>query len=206
MTLSKKRLAAALFALVPLAGCGSIHPGVAAKVGDTNISLDDVDTFARGLCVYTTEAQGAPAAVTQARSLAVTLKVHAALADAQAKEAGFVASQGSIGSTLQSMEAMLKGKVDDDVLDDFIAAVRDWAAGEQFAEQVAQQELTTQGAELSDDAISQATAKVYADWAAKAGVTIDPRLGAWSDAEVTPASGSVSEAASDDDSSSKTCG
>jgi hypothetical protein len=38
-------------ALVALTGCGSVHPGTAAVVGDTTISRDQVDLFADAICV-----------------------------------------------------------------------------------------------------------------------------------------------------------
>ncbi len=58
-----RRLLAAAGAALVLAGCGSVHPGAAAVVGDTRISFDRLDTLSAAYCQATiaiADSQGKP--------------------------------------------------------------------------------------------------------------------------------------------------
>ncbi|MGD9957836.1 hypothetical protein [Nocardioides sp.] len=55
MLRTRTRLAAlALISLGALSGCGGLHPGLAAVVGDSTISNNDVDSLGRDLCTVVT--------------------------------------------------------------------------------------------------------------------------------------------------------
>lgn len=205
MRLSKKKLAVVLIALVPLTGCGSLQPGVAATVGDHEISMSDVDAFARGLCAYSVQTQGFGAPATQVRTLAASLKIQTALADQQAQGSGFVPDQVLIGSTLSSFEDLLTGHVPQGELEQFLETVGAWAEGDQFVQAVAQQQLGGLGGEVTDETVSEVAMQLYADWADEAGVDVDPRLGVWTQVQVVSDNGTLSVPVVETDPSARPC-
>ena len=110
-SIRRARLATAVVGVVAgglLAGCGianeGIQPGVAAEVGNTTISLDEVEEAAEDLCDLRSEdpaTKGAPVSGAEVRTRALQNLVLTAIADGIAEERGIEPSP-----SLDNLEAL----------------------------------------------------------------------------------------------------
>jgi hypothetical protein len=172
-----------LAVMLVLGGCAAgTHPGAAAVVGGTEISVQKVDEDSRAV----TTALGQPFGVNLALNELVRSALVAKLAD-----------QRSISITDAEVATAMKAVVGDQAAYDRFVA--DPVANE-FLRQVAEGAVGTVklggGSSITDETArqaSQAGAKIVADASKNIQIDISPRYGRWENGQLSGASGSLSE-------------
>ncbi len=183
---TKSRLAraaaAAAGAVVLLAGCASgTHPGAAASVGDTEISLGRLDDVVTAV----TKAQGQPISPTSA----LQLMINAELSRQVAEQRSVSVSDAEVASAVKQVipDAALLDKFEKDpVANDFL---RDFTRG--------QIDLVKIGGAsgITDPAAREAAqkgARIITEAAGTIGVDVNPRYGRWTGDKIDATSGSLS--------------
>jgi hypothetical protein len=200
------KLLAAAAAVLALAGCANLRPGVAAEVGDQRISMDEVDQFARGLCTTALltrsapdEPPRAPMTAGQTRRAALSFLVRTILANDNADMYLDAIPQSQVDALLASRVDPLVGSLPEDERDEFVANLRAFVVASQLVQNAAVAQVTGTGGELTDPAVTAAITDLWAQWADNAGVEIDPRFGDWADIDGAGESGSLSIASADNE-------
>lgn len=213
---STKAAVLAAVAALSLTGCAGLRPGVAAEVGDTTISTDEVDAFAKGLCAYFPTSPQGPQTSARVRNIAVFLLIRSELANGYGRDLGVRVDRGAAEEAVRSIEPAV-AKLPEEDRETFLDAVRGSVIGDLYATRAATDALAAKGQEATDEAIGAEQTALYQQWAEKAGVELDPRFGAWEDGAVAAKSGSLSvpadaaapddgEAADDEAADTKLCG
>lgn len=180
--MSKSRLmtvATVALSGVLLSGCGSLAPGVAAKVGDQQLSVRDVDAATASVCAAwedQSEGQTTPIAmggVRKAVAQALTLRLWAMeVADDQGVKPG--KNYFSQVSQARSEAAMVPAETQDDYLDVITAEV----LALDIADQIGQKTLADAGvADATAEEVRAAGLDVFNQWPNAHGVEVDPRYG-----------------------------
>lgn len=187
-----KVTALAVLAVLSLAGCAGLRPGVAAEVDGDRITMERLDAFAAGLCTYSAASPNGAGSVADARRAALGLLVRAELAEKYAAEFRDQLVPADIDRVVNDNVAPAVESLPDDEREVFLAEVRDSIEGDQLTSQAAAALVTSQGDDLTQEAVTQATQTLLANWSDAADVELDPRFGTWSDLEVAASSGSLS--------------
>ncbi|CUR55129.1 exported hypothetical protein [metagenome] len=179
---NRTRLAAlsvvALVSLGTLSGCGDVHPGAAAVVGDSTLSSSDADTLSRDLCKVVTEA---PEQATQSFPRSVALEavvqryVMRSIASQMADDYGVESSSTYAADAAAAKKQLdyLDPEVRDRVLD-LLVADRYF---NDVLSTIGQQQLLAEGATdpTAEDDLARGIALAQA-WESDNGVDINPRF------------------------------
>lgn len=183
-----------------LAGCGEVHPGAAAQVGEQRVNMSDVDDVAADVCVafapqFAQQQQVVPMRyVKQAVVQAATMRELAR----QLAEDRDVEVPASYREGLEEIEEQAE-QVPASVRESFI----EFLSAERYVSAVVVQAggeaLQQEGeARPSNEQASARGAALFADYAREVGVDIDPRYSLeLRDGEIVPTDRSVSLAVSD---------
>lgn len=195
MTRARRLTTSALLAVAGLAvtGCG-IHPGAAAVIGDTRITVDDVDAAARALCaVNATDDPASPGLPTRgARIAALQFLIDAELSRQFGEDAGVVPDRGQVARSLTDNRATVDS-VPADRREDLVDLIVGFRESELIVGQAGAASLQQQG--LPTPSNEQSTSEGFrlrTEWAQDVEVEVDPRFGDYSEGRLTQDSGSVS--------------
>jgi len=183
-------LAAAAVALL-LAGCGSIHPGAAAVVGDTSISMSRADDTASVYCrlALLSAPGGSPVSNADVRRQAVTDLVVGAVAREMAEDADLNLNPSTYEITpaqRKEIAAAIPGAELGPVVDAIGSSQRTFAIAEALgAEEVDDPDAEPQ--QLREEGLQLIQAEV-----ARRDVRFDPRFGIGDDGAQKASSGSLS--------------
>jgi hypothetical protein len=172
-----------------LSGCGSATPGLAAQVGDDEISASRVDEAAAHFCTALGdqfEEQGTTVPMGFVRQAVVQLLTLRAQAEQIADEYGV-----EPGSTYLNDVAQRQGTAatkPEEVREDYVDLASAQAYAQDILDQVGKIVLDDQGVDdATAEQISQAGVDVFNQWPDIHGVEIDPRYGLKSiDGVLTP--------------------
>lgn len=174
---------AALVSVLLVGGCAAgTHPGAAAVVGKTEITVGDVDKTSRAV----TTALGQPFSTNVTLSELIT----SALAEQVAEQRSITVSEAEIASAMKAVvgdQAAYERFVKDPVANDFLRDVAKGAVG------------TIKlggGTGITDPNVQQAQQAgqlIVRDAAKNIDVDVSPRFGKWSDGRLAGVSGSLSE-------------
>src|SRR6476469_194491 len=180
-----------------LTGCGSAAPGVAAKVGDEELTVRDVDSVTAHYCTSVEEQLESPVPLSFVRQYVVQLLTLRLQADQVADDYGVKA-----GSSYQNDVAQRQGTaatLPEDVRDDYIELTSTPAYAQDIVDQIGAIVLDDQDiADPTSDQITQAGLDVFNQWPDANGIDIDPRFGAASvDGVLSPIDTNTSVAVSE---------
>jgi len=187
----KLRVFAAAAMTLVLAGCGSIHPGAAAVVGDTTISMERADDVAVVYCRLTvlSAGEGTPVNNADVRRQAVTDLVAGIVARELAEEAGITVNPSSYEITPAQRKEIAQSIPGTD-LDRVVAAINDSNRTFAIAERLGAREVDDPDAEaeqLRDQGVQLIQAEM-----ARRDIRFDPRFGIRADGTQKAATGSLS--------------
>jgi hypothetical protein len=180
VTGTRTRLAAlVLLALATLSGCGGLHPGVAAEVGDQSITDAEVDQLAQEVC---TAIQSQPGATAAARSTWLQFVVQGfvlrAVADQLADDYGVTSTERHNAVVEQTKQGIAQiPKLDPDIQSHILDTATSPDYFQDILTLVGAKDLAASGGARpsSDDSIQRGIA-LAAEWAADNGIEIDPRF------------------------------
>jgi len=172
--MSKSRLAAFGLAALLLAACGPVHPGAAAVVDGTRISMSDAEDLAQVYCAVSlvnAQQQGTDEIDnTLIRRQAVSDLMAGTLADQIARERGFEIEVPALTAADRDQIGELFG--------DDADAVFELIDRNQRTNAVALELARESGADVTDeDAALQAGHELLARAADEADISVDPRFG-----------------------------
>ncbi|MDQ4054459.1 MAG: hypothetical protein M3237_17405 [Actinomycetota bacterium] len=183
LTLRRAAIGTAAVALA-LGGCGlagdTLRPGLAAQVGDTEISLDRVDDAATDLCDMITELakDGNVSAVPGAavRDNALQFTVLRELADQLAEEYD-VAPGGLYRDSREQQQAELSELgVDSGLLDDLLPTITAPNYFGDIVQQIGQRELGLSAEEDTQGQGIEEGLRIAREWEAEHGLEVNPRF------------------------------
>jgi len=170
-------------AMVALAGCGALHPGVAASVGSATISRDEVDDVANVLCsakLAGAEAQGQEATdlPTRAeRETALEVLLESELSRQFGEEMAVEPNEQQVTQALAENEASV-AQLPKDQQDVFRDAITKFFGGQLILVEIGRQSLTDQGqSEVPDDQAIAEGQRLRAAFVETIDVEVDPRYG-----------------------------
>lgn len=186
--MSKTRLMTAATMAVAgllLTGCGSAAPGIAARIGDQELSVRDVDTVTAHYCTALGDLES-EVPMSYVRQFVIQLLTLRAQAEQIADEYGVEA-----GSTYLNDVAQRQGTAatkPEEVREDYVELASTTAYAQDILDQVGRIELADAGVvEPTAEQVSQAGVDVFNQWPDANGVEIDPRYGLKSiDGVLTP--------------------
>jgi hypothetical protein len=183
-------LVAAATVLV-LAGCGSVHPGAAAVVGDTTISMERADDVASVYCKLSvlSAAEGTPIDNADVRRQAVTDLVVGVVARQMAKDANIDVNPSSYEITPAQRKEIAQSFPDSE-LDQVVQAINESQHTYAIAEQLGAREVDDPDAEaeqLRDQGVRLIQAEL-----ARRDIRFDPRFGIKGDGTQKAPTGSLS--------------
>ncbi|QLQ09805.1 MAG: hypothetical protein HZY75_04750 [Nocardioidaceae bacterium] len=152
--------AASAASVLTLTGCSGLSPNSAATIGDTRITMSELDQFATGFCVFQ-KANGQPPSNAEIRTQALTIMVLSRLA---AQEGTAPVDESVINQAVTSVEPALSELSEEDK-EAFLDEVRASVAADQKA---SGQAVADNGGQVPDD-LQLAQAEVFAQWAEDAG-------------------------------------
>jgi hypothetical protein len=180
-----------------LTGCGSATPGVAAQVGDDELTVRDIDSATAHYCTSVEEQLESPVPMSFVRQYVVQLLTLRAQADQVADDYGVTA-----GSSYENDVAQRQGTaatLPEEVRDDYIQLTSTPAYAQDIVDQIGAITLEDQGiADPTSDQVTQAGLDVFNQWPDANGIDIDPRFGAASvDGVLSPIDTNTSVAVSE---------
>jgi hypothetical protein len=180
-----------------LTGCGSATPGVAAQVGDEELTVRDIDSATAHYCTSVEEQLESPVPMSFVRQYVVQLLTLRSQADQVADDYGVTA-----GSSYENDVAQRQGTaatLPEEVRDDYIQLTSTPAYAQDIVDQIGAIALEDQGiAEPTSDQVTQAGLDVFNQWPDANGIDIDPRFGAASvDGVLSPIDTNTSVAVSE---------
>lgn len=189
--------------LTVLTACGQVHPGAAAVVGGTPISVDDVDALGAAYCrasVAIADSQGRPAEPlegVESRRTVLGALLQLEIARQAAGSLGVEAEPSTYVADEQSFQPLLDS-VGDEYADDVSRLVR--ITGETTALQVAigAHQLGKDVSEVDEQQAQQSGQEYVASFGADIDIDIDPRFALAPDGQVLAETGSLSVPVSDD--------
>lgn len=179
-----------------LTGCGSATPGVAATIGDDELTVRQVDSATANYCTALGELESA-VPMSYVRQFVVQLLALRSQAEQIADDYGIEA-----GSTYANDVAQRQGTAatkPEDVREDYVELASTTAYAQDILDQVGRIELEEQGVvDPTTEQISQAGVDVFDQWPDSNGIEIDPRYGLRNvDGQLTPVDTSTSFAVGD---------
>lgn len=187
--MSKTRLAVLGIAALLMAGCGPVHPGAAAVVGDTRIPLSDVDDGASVYCTASlaqaqeTGSAGIDTAALRRQSLADLLSGE--VADQIAQERGYKITVPAVGAENKAQLEELFG----DQLDAALVLVeRNQRTGAIAVEMAREADPTV----TDEEQLAQVGQQLLAEAISDGDVSVDPRFGLDETVQQVAESGSLS--------------
>ncbi len=187
----KLRVLAAAGAVLLLTGCGSVHPGAAAVVDGTTISMSRADDVASVYCklslLSAPEGQAIPNA--DVRRQAVTDLVVAVVADDMAEEAGVSPNPSSYEVSPAQRDEIAR-TFSADELDEVVETINDSQRTFAIAEQLGGREIDDPDAEtqqLQEQGLQLIQAELE-----RRDVEFNPRYGIGKDLQQDAATGSLS--------------
>lgn len=193
MTTSPRRRGRSLLALLGagllLTGCGAARPGVAAEVGDEQISIAEVDDAARAVCSYVEDrGAGQPFPMRGVREALLAAMVDQAVAD-QIAGAYDVEPGEDYQTTLADIRSQFSATRTQEQSDALVAFQSAAPYREAIVSAAAEASLAAEGVgSPTDDQLTARVTVLNAQWAADHELVIDPRFG------LTVADGAVDEA------------
>jgi hypothetical protein len=180
-----------------LTGCGSATPGVAAQVGDEELTVRDIDSATAHYCTSVEEQLESPVPMSFVRQYVVQLLTLRSQADQVADDYGVTA-----GSSYENDVAQRQGTaatLPEEVRDDYIQLTSTPAYAQDIVDQIGAITLEDQGiADPTSDQVTQAGLDVFNQWPDANGIDIDPRFGAASvDGVLSPIDTNTSVAVSE---------
>jgi len=180
VTRTRIRLAAlTLLAAVTLSGCGDLHPGIAARVGDESITESEVDSIARDVCTAFQSDDRLLQEGGYARSQVLQSVVQSFVMRAMATQ---LSEQYDVTPTSSYADAVSKTKLtfatlDDDVRTHILDTWTGYAYFVDVVREVGKKKLRAEGvaAPTSNDALSKGI-ELAQVWEEEHGVEIDPRF------------------------------
>jgi hypothetical protein len=192
--------ATAVVAGLLLTGCGSASPGIAARVGDEELTVRQVDRTADEMCT----ALGDQFASTNTVVPMGFVRQYVAQALTVRSQAMQIADDYGIepGSSYENAVAQTRGSaaaVPDDVQDTYLEVNTTQALVSDIVNQIGAIVLDDQGvADPTDEQVTQAGVDAFSQWPDANGIEIDPRYGVESvDGVLTPVDTNTSFAVSD---------
>lgn len=179
-----------------LTGCGSAAPGIAARVGDEELTVRQVDAVTAHYCTALGKLES-EVPMSYVRQFVIQLLALRSQAEQIADEYGVEA-----GSTYLNDVAQRQGTADtkpEEVREDFVELASTTAYAQDILDQVGAIELEEAGVtDPTAEQISQAGVDVFNQWPDVHGVEVDPRYGLKSvDGQLTPVDTNTSFALSD---------
>ena len=167
-----------------LSGCGlatdTLRPGLAAEVGDTDISLDRVEERSSELCDMITflsregSASAVPGSVVRDNTLQYT--VLRELGDQLGEEYGVEAGEIYRGALERNESQLSELGVSSDVLDELVPML---SSGDYFldiAQQIGQRELDLRPQEDTQQQGMEEGLRIAREWEAEHGIEVNPRF------------------------------
>jgi hypothetical protein len=187
----KLRVLVAAATVLVLAGCGSVHPGAAAVVGDTTISMERADDVATVYCQLTllSAAEGTPIDNADVRRQAVTDLVAGIVAREMAEEANLTINPSSYEVSPTQRKEIAQA-FPDGQLDRVVEAINDSQRTYAIAEQLGAKEVDAPDVE-AEQLVDQGLQMIQAE-VARRDVRFDPRFGISGDGTQKAATGSLS--------------
>jgi hypothetical protein len=181
-----------------LSSCGNGAPGVAAAVGDSRISDQEVDDFAKVLCslgaVQGTEA-GTPTRSARFRSLQILLGDE--LAEDMTDTS--TADKRTVNAILTQMNAT-RDTVPSSLTSTYDQVAKQFAQAQTAMIELGRASLIKQGkspAKITDDAAYAEGDRLRTEYAKSQDIDVDPRYGVIEDGRLRPSDGSLSVPVSD---------
>lgn len=168
-----------------LSGCGSATPGIAAQVGDQELSVRDVDSATENYCTALGDLESV-VPMSYVRQFVVQLLTLRSQTDQIADDYGV-----EPGSTYLNDVAQRQGTAatkPEEVRQDYVDLASTQAYAQDILDQVGAIELDRQGVvDPTAEEVTQAGVDVFSRWPDVNGVEIDPRYGLESiDGTLTP--------------------
>ncbi len=187
----KLRLLVAAAVALLLAGCGTVHPGSAAVVGDTSISMSDADDVASVYCrlALLSSGPGTPVSNADVRRQAVTDLVVGVVAGEMAKDANVTPNPSSYEITPAQRKDIAKSFPDDQI-DLVVQTINDAQRTYAIAELLGAQRVADPDAE-AEQLRNQGLVLIQAE-VARRDVRFDPRFGIGRNGRQRAATGSLS--------------
>jgi len=187
----KVRVLVAAATTLVLAGCGSVHPGAAAVVGDTTISMERADDVASVYCKLSvlSAAEGTPIDNADVRRQAVTDLVVGVVAREMAEDADVTVNPSSYEITPAQRKEIAQTFPDGE-LDQVVQAINESQHTYAIAEQLGAREVDDPDAEaeqLRDQGVRLIQAEL-----ARRDIRFDPRFGIKGDGTQKAPTGSLS--------------
>jgi len=193
----------ALAAALLLTACGQVHPGAAAVVDGTRISLDEVDSLSEAYCranLAIAEAQGQP--VTPERGVESRRRVLGGMLQLEiarrAADSLGVEVEASSYAVDEAEFAELLDAVGDEHADDVVTLVRMNAETNALLLAIGAHELGQDASEVDPEQAGPAGQELVSEFGRDLEIDIDPRLGLSPDGAVLPETGSLSVAVSEE--------
>lgn len=184
--------------VLALTGCGAVHPGAAAVVGQDTISQGQVDALAQGLC-SANSGGGQLLPTREARQGALSVLLDTELSQQFAHKRGVTANQQQISQALASRSGAIAALPEDERPAFKDALVR-FLEGQQMLMDIGRKSLQAQG--KTNITPAQATAegnRLRQQYVKTITVTVNPALGSFRRGTYQPATnnGSLSVPASE---------
>ena len=171
-----RSLAVVAVAGLLLSGCGGARPGVAASVGDDDISLSEVDQDAALVCQALEPTLESPVPMSAARAAILETLVQRTIGDQIAEEYGVEPSQ-SYRAGVSEQQASLEA-VPEETRAAALKYVTAGAYQRSVGEAAAEVELRADGVSApSVDQISARAQDIVSQWPNDHEVVLDPRFG-----------------------------
>lgn len=191
------RAAGLAAAWLVLSACGQVHPGAAAVVGDTRISMDEVDALSAAYCratVAIADSEGEPVTPTEgigSRRTVLGALLQREIARQAADSLGVEAEPSTYVADERSFQPLLDA-VGDAYADDVARLVR--VTGEASALQVAigAHQLGGDVSNVDLQQAQQSGQEYITEFGAGVNIEIDPRFGLAADGQVLAETGSLS--------------
>jgi len=187
----KTRLLAAAGAVLLLAGCGSVHPGAAAVVDGTEVSMSRADDVAAVYCQLSllSAPEGTPVPNADVRRQAVSDLVVAIVADGMAAEAGIEPNPSSYELSPTQRDELARSFSGAE-LDRVVEAINDSQRTFAIAEELGAREIDDPDAETQQ--LQEAGLQLIQSEVEQRDVEFDPRYGIDDDLKPVAVSGSLS--------------
>jgi hypothetical protein len=180
-----------------LSACGSAAPGVAARIGDEELTVRQVDSVAAHYCTARSKDLGAAVPMSYVRRYVIRYLTLRSQALQLAEEYGV--EPGSTYRNDVAQRVGTAGTMPEEVRQDYIDIESATALAQDVIGQVGEIVLDRQGiSDPTTDQVTQAGLDVFNQWPDANGVEFDPRYGVESvDSVLTPIDTNTSVAVSD---------
>jgi uncharacterized lipoprotein YajG len=190
---STTKLVLAVAATLALSGCGAMHPGAAAVVDSTTISMSQVDALARGVCSASkSQTSTGQMPSRNARQVAVQILVDSELSRQFGEKRGITPNPSMVSAAeaqfAQSIDALPPSQ-----REDFRQAVRESAEGQLTVVEAGRRSLEAQGAQnISQNQALAEGSRLRQQYEQGIQVEVDPRYGAWTKGNLQPGGAELS--------------